>query len=388
MLFCFPGCFMIIRRAAYERLHGFTEDFVGWGFEDTDFGVRAMRELNVLNLFRTGEPLLHIDHPVSPYKSEEHNTNYKKFYAAAESPDINLFSRRVFRGEDFKPDRSAFANARIWMEPLKQLAKRGVPVDVAQSESWWMKVAQQRLKRHLGPLPLFIALHGSRADDTAGPGDDHDVLALYDGEMQEFFVSNGFERVEIECADLRRFEHIASHPAIHSFPGPMELAKVARAQLLWGSRPGWQEWSSHLLQTAMKQGWCYWLVLGLGLRRLAAKYGPMAERYFVSLGKLRAHALAGGRFQVNGEGDFSDEAALTMAAAHALDGFCPDWRQRVRAGESVFELQVPEVWNALHHLVDFPVHVKTRSKPRVARARGQRGAPLARKTGRPKLRVI
>jgi hypothetical protein len=114
----------------------------------------------------------------------------------------------------------------------------------------------------------------------------------------------------------------------------------------------------------------------------------MAERYFVSLGKLRAHALAGGRFQVNGEGDFSDEAALTMAAAHALDGFCPDWRQRVRAGESVFELQVPEVWNALHHLVDFPLHVKTRSKPRVARARGQRGAPLARKTGRPKLRVI
>jgi hypothetical protein len=114
----------------------------------------------------------------------------------------------------------------------------------------------------------------------------------------------------------------------------------------------------------------------------------MAERYFVSLGKLRAHAIAEGQFQVNGEGDFIDEAALTMAAAHALDGFCPDWRQWVRAGESVFELQVPEVWNALHHLVDFPLHVKTRIKPRVARARGKRVAPLARGAGRAKLQVI
>ena len=167
----------------------------------------------------------------------------------------------------------------------------------------------------------------------------------------------------------------------------MELAKVARAQRLWGSRSAWQEWSSHLLQTAMKQGWCYWLVLGLGLRRHAAKYGPVAERYFVSLGKLRAHAIAEGQFQVNGEGDFSDEAALAVAAGHALDSFCPDWRQRVCAGESVFELQVPEVWNALHHLVDFPLRVKTRLKPRLARARGKRVAPLARGRVRAKLRV-
>jgi glycosyltransferase involved in cell wall biosynthesis len=50
MLFCFPGCFMLIRRDAYQRLNGFTENFVGWGFEDTDFAVRAIRQLNVLNL--------------------------------------------------------------------------------------------------------------------------------------------------------------------------------------------------------------------------------------------------------------------------------------------------------------------------------------------------
>lgn len=352
MLFCFPGCFMLMRHAAYQRLEGFTEEYVGWGFEDTDFGVRAVRELNVLNLFRTGEPLLHLDHPVSPYKSDEHNVNFKKFYASAERPDVHLFCRQIFQGRDFAPDGSdAPDNDRRWMEPLQQIIKRGVPLDLARVAPGWRRVARQRLLRHLGPLPRFIALHGSRAEGRAQAGDDFDLLGLYDGEVQEFFVAPGVARVEIECADQRRFEHIAAHPAIHSFTGPMELAKVARARLLWGDETAWQEWSAPLLQSAMEQGWCYWLVFGLGLRRHAAKYGPMADRYFRALGKLRAHAVAEQGFMLNGEGDFTDEATLALAARDALDKFCPDWRARLRDGAAVFELQVPEVWTALHHLL-------------------------------------
>jgi glycosyltransferase involved in cell wall biosynthesis len=366
MLFCFPGCFMIIRRDAYERLNGFPEDFVGWGFEDTDFAARAMRELNVLNLFRTGEPLLHIDHPVSPYKSDEHNANYKKFYACTESPDINLFCRRVFRGTDFSPSDAALDNRAAWINPLRQLARWGIPLGIPQVEPWWMRVARQRLSRHLGPLPRFIVLHGSRAEGTARENDDHDVLSLYDGNIQEFFVSK-FPRVEMECAALGRFEHTAAHPSIHSFTGPMELAKVARARLLWGSRVAWPQWSGHWLKVAMANGWAFWLVLGLGLRRHSAKYGPMADRYFRSLGKLRAHATAAGEFQVNGEGDFSDEAALAVAAIHALDQFQPDWRERVRTGDAVFELQVPEVWTALHHLLDWPQRLELRQVDRAER---------------------
>ena len=353
MLFCFPGCFMLMRRAAYEKLHGFTEEYVGWGFEDTDFGVRAVRELKVLNLFRTGEPLLHLDHPVSPYKSDEHNVNFKKFYASAERPDVHLFCRHIFHGHDFVPgDEAPFDNERVWTAPLHQIVKHGVPLEVAQVEAGWRRVARRRQQRHLGPLPRFIALHGSRADGTARADDDFDVLGLYDGEVQEFLVARGAARVEIECADQRRFEHVAAHPAIHSFTGPMELAKVARARLLWGDATAWREWSASLLQTAMEQGWCYWLVLGLGLRRHAAKYGPVADRYFRCLGKLRAHAIAEQQFLINGEGDFTDEAALALAARDALGKFCPDWRERLREGEAVFELQVPEVWTALHHLLE------------------------------------
>ena len=363
MLFCFPGCFMLMRRAAYEKLHGFTEEYVGWGFEDTDFGVRALRELNVLNLFRTGEPLLHLDHPVSPYKSDEHNANFKKFYASAERPDVHLFCRQIFRGHDFASGgEDALDHERVWTDPLHQIVKRGVPLEVARVEAGWRRVARRRQQRHLGPLPRFIALHGSRAEGTARAGDDFDVLGIYDGEVQEFFVSPGAARVEIECADQRRFEHIAAHPAIHSFTGPMELAKVARARLLWGDATAWQAWSAQLLQTALAQGWCYWLVLGLGLRRHTAKYGPMADRYFRSLGKLRAQALAEQQFVLNGEGDFTDEAALVLAARDGLDKFCPDWRGRLHAGEAVFELQVPEVWTALHHLLEDPDGAAAESK--------------------------
>jgi glycosyltransferase involved in cell wall biosynthesis len=373
MLFCFPGCFMLIRRTAYERLNGFAEDFVGWGFEDTDFAVRALRELNVLNLFRMGEPLLHIDHPVSPYKSEEHNVNYRKFYACVEKPDIHLFCRHVFRGHDFAPARDAFANRDAWTAPLRQVAKRGVPLDVLQAESWWMGVARQRLARHLGPLPKFIVLHGSRADGTAERSDDYDVLGLYDGVVQEFFVSSSGARVELECAALGRFEHVALHPAIHSLTGAMELAKIAGARLLWGSRAEWRQWSSELLKTAMAGGWCFWLVLGLGLRRHAAKYGPMVDRYFHSLARLRARAIAARQWQRNGEGDFTDETALAVAASHALEHFRPDWRDAVRTGEQVFELQVPEVWTALQHLLELPMHLhataasRRRVRPRASR---------------------
>lgn len=384
MLFCFPGCFMLIRKEAYDRLHGFPENFVGWGFEDTEFGVRAMRELKVLNLFRNGEPLLHIDHPVSPYKSEEHNVNYKKFYASIESPDINLFCRRVFRGDDFTPGKEKFNNSRVWTDPLKQLVRQGIPLDIKRAKPWWMSVARRRMARHLGPLPKFIALHGSRAEGTARIGDDYDVLSLYDGTVQEFFVSAGPERVEMEASDLRRFEHIASHPSIHSFTGPMELAKISRARLMWGDTAAWCSWSSHVLQSAMDHGWCYWLVLGLGLRKHSAKYGPMAERYFRSLGKLRAHAIAAGRFHVNGEGDFSDEDALATAAEHALNQFQPDWRKKVRDGEHVFELQVPEVWTALHVLSERrPVRASRRPRTtaslRLRSTRLKGGVPASRR---------
>ena len=354
MLFCFPGCFMLIRREAFQRLNGFNEEFIGWGFEDTEFGLRAIRDLRVMNLFRQGEPLLHIDHPVSPYKSDEHNTNYKKFYSGTVSIDVSHFCRTVFRGKDFGPGHNALCSDTAFVEPFRQLACRGIPIDSDAMQNWCSAIARQRLIHHLNPLPKFIALHGSRAQGANDFDDDYDVLSLYCGRVQEFFVSSGEPRVEVECADLHRFEHVADHPAIHSFQGPMELAKIANARLLWGDEGAWREWSSGLIRNALEHGWCFWLVFGLGLRWQAAKYGPMVERYFSSLKRLRLHSRTIDDGIVDREMDLSDQSTVVHLARRALDQHCPDWRERLASGTPVFELQVPEVWIALHRLTKVP----------------------------------
>ena len=71
LVFCFPGCFMIVRKSAFNRLGGFPEQYSGWGLRMRISRWRLSPKLKVLNLFTKAEPLLHIDHPVTPYKAEE-----------------------------------------------------------------------------------------------------------------------------------------------------------------------------------------------------------------------------------------------------------------------------------------------------------------------------
>jgi hypothetical protein len=351
MLFCFPGCFMLIRRDVYQRMEGFNEGFVGWGFEDTEFALRAIRDLKVLNLFRQGEPLLHIDHPVSPYKSEEHTENFRKFYAS-DHIDVSLFCRRVFLGENFKPGRAGLSARSAYSKPFREIERRGVPLDQRTFAPWYLRLARERLAGFLSPLPQFIALHGSRAGNAhCGSASDFDVLCLFQGKVQSFFVSEGPPRVEVEMGDMHRFENIAARPALHSFQGPMELAKVAGAKLLWGDAATWHQWSSALIQLALRRGWCFWLVYGLGLRRTVAKYGPMVDRYFDSLERLRQRRHDGD-LDHDLNVDLSNESALINAAKKSLQREHPGWQQRVGRGESLFELQVPEVWIALHRLAE------------------------------------
>lgn len=43
-----PGGVTMISRAAFDRMNGFDENFVGWGFEDTDFERRS-RKVNIVS---------------------------------------------------------------------------------------------------------------------------------------------------------------------------------------------------------------------------------------------------------------------------------------------------------------------------------------------------
>ncbi len=400
MLFCFPGCFMIIHREAFASLAGFDSSFQGWGFEDTDFALRAIRRLRVLNLFSRAEPLLHIDHPVSPYKSDEHRVNYEKYFSSSIAVDVHRFCRTVLRCSDFTPqvEQEPVLEKDIHVQPFTQLAAAGIPLDPQELEEWAAGVAEKRMHALLSPRPEFIVLHGSRASGRATARSDYDVLCVYRGPVHEFFVTKVEPRVEIECGDFDVFNAIAAEPAQYGMHGVLELAKLAQARLLWGDAEKWSAWQSQTLDLAIANGHAYWLVLTLGLRLHATKYGAVIERFCGSLravvesrsavgpapspvtsptgatacrtaGEAPARlATAGGGCPTtgnSGEVQTADVARLAESARAALDARTPDWRERLADGRKVFTLQIPEVWSALYHLADEAAPLPRTRTPRL-----------------------
>ena len=362
MMFCFPGCFMLIRRTAFNRMGGFNTKFRGWGFEDTEFGLRAMRELRVLNLFHCAEPLLHIDHPVSPYKSEEHRLNYRKFFRSSESVDMHRFCRTVLLCPDLPAQRERLLQPAIHSEVFADIADAGIPLDVPQIENWASQVAQKRMHALLHPRPEFVVLHGSRATGRARADSDYDVLALYRGAIQEFFVTRSEPRVEIECADLDMFNTIAAHPWLVGLHGVMELAKVAQAKLLWGRAGEWKRWRARILESATRNGLLYWRVLTIGLRLHSAKYGVMLARF---LGSLNAVLLAAKAPKGAREIFASPDELFIRDTIVMLNARRPQWRTQIANGEALFPLQTPEIWSALYELAAQPT-VTRPLRPRIS----------------------
>ena len=363
MLFCFPGCFMLIHRDAFASLAGFDGSFKGWGFEDTEFALRAIRQLRVLNLFAKAEPLLHIDHPVSPYKSDEHRVNYEKYFASAIAVDVHRFCRTILQGGDFAPQNgiAPLLQRAIHVEPFTGLAAAGVPLDAREIEDWAVSVAEKRLHALHSPRPEFIVLHGSRASGRATARSDYDVLCIYRGPVQEFFVTQAEPRVEIECGDFEVFNAIAAEPAQYGMSGVLELAKLAQARLLWGDAEQWQLWQTLVLEHALANGRAYWLVLLLGLRLHAKKYGALVERFTGSL----CAVVEAGKAGWSGDVQTADLAQLTASARAALDARTPDWRTRLTEGRKVFALQIPEVWSALYHLANDDAPLPRARAPRL-----------------------
>jgi glycosyltransferase involved in cell wall biosynthesis len=358
LLFCYPGCFTMIRRDAFHALGGFDQSYVGWGFEDADFALRAMQQLRVLNLFRKSEPLLHIDHPVSPYKSDEFAANHKRFHESSLRLNLGELCRVVFRGTDFCVASGQFWEGAPHLEPFRCVAEAGVPLPLAELDRWFISLAEQQNQRFCRAEPEFILLHGSRATGEASPDADYDVLCLYqDGGIQEFLTTRGTPPVEIECADMRAFRVIAEQPAHFDYRGALDLAKLARGRLLWGNAPRWRRWRKNLLAVALKNGRCFWMTLGLGLRLHGKKHGTTVERFLASVAALETAA----RVRRVAAAPAADLKSAARAVAAWLDRECADWRGRTLRAEKVFPLQIPEVWTALHWLV---ANVAPAARPR------------------------
>ncbi len=395
MAFCFPGCFMMIRRDAFDRIGGFPEAFEGWGFEDTDFAMRAVRQLRVMNLFRTAPPLLHIDHPVSPYKSDEYRRNFRQFSSAYNTSDMDWLCRRVFVGEDFLPTNRAGCSSDQYVQPMADVLERyPLPVPRDRVLRSFLHVVTARLKRGLDPTPAYILLHGSRGAGTHRLNSDHDLLVLFrGGGYAEHFVSmHHGSTVEIESSGLAKFEQLTSAPAVHPARSPLELAKLAQARVLWGVEEDFKKWRSEIIDIGIHVGLPVWLLYGIGMRAASEAYAGFLPLYFEAVSKLlqsppsdsellgripgatRSAAsvkdltepvgaplgTAGG-LQLAAKARPELDVALLLperagelisATRDLLDEELPEWRSDMADSKRVFAVQVPEIWTALHLLLE------------------------------------
>lgn len=354
LYFCFPGCFTLIERETFRELGGFREQYHGWGFEDTDFAIRACRQVRILNLFASTDPLLHIDHPVSPYKAEEFRANQGRFSAVYSSSEFSLLYRRVFSGENFNGSTRPLVSSSDAMEPFARVSEQfHIPINLEALAPAYARILDQRSRAGQSVAPEYVLLHGSRSQGKHSSESDYDLLVLFrSGALQEFFVSLGSSApVEVEFSDRGRFRAIAEEPIRYAWSGLLELAKVAQARLLWGDVAGWDRWREEVLGTARRSGRCYWLVYALGLKLVPKKEVLLRHAILRSLPVV----LGGGSSSSSGlnlsicESD-GGVSVVAREAVAALDDYRPDWRECVTRGEKVFEHQMPEVCLALQWL--------------------------------------
>lgn len=354
MGFCFPGCFMVIRRDAYKRAGGFA-DFEGWGFEDTFMAIEAARKLRILNLFQTCEPLLHIDHAVTPYKSWEYGSNKDVFFSQ-QTPEITAeLHRRVLSGQNLtssseKGRRSAPAAV------IEDLILQGLPAGLLTVLPTMSRVADELAIDGLASDPAFTVLTGSRGRKESRPDSDFDILMLFrHGRVREFVVTEGDDgkRVDLELADLNKFETISVAPAFFGFTGALELSKLAGVTLLNGDSEAFEQWSRQVLGTALRCGRAYWMMFLAGQYLQPNKMTSVRPLLLTSMRQIIRHVSHDTCERDLKMLNILESGQLSAAAApltDLLDYEVRDWRLDMTLGQRAFANQVPEIWLALNWL--------------------------------------
>lgn len=362
MAFCFPGCFMIIRKDAYEVIGGFPENFQGWGFEDSDFAIRATSVLRVLNLFRKSEPLLHIDHPVSPYKSQEYELNFKRFLETHSMSDVERLCESAIAGENYDGSSLTSTQRRKLHLHAVNTVMDAANLALDRQDSLREKLRRNyecileiRMEDSQATLPKFGVLHGSRGVDAHTPHSDYDLLFLFqEGNLREYFADQADDgrSFEVEYADFGKFEFIARQPVKYPLYGPLEVAKLAQGKLLFGDELEWETWRSEQISLAVEYGRIYWMLYAVGMTLTENNaVSPLRDRFVVALSLL---------LEADAPDRFADEIDALRAfnlneigplVRTALDREMKGWRSDLEYNRRYFAFQVPEVWTAMRWLV-------------------------------------
>lgn len=354
MGFCFPGCFMVIAREAYKRSGGFA-DFEGWGFEDTHMAIEAARKLRILNLFGICEPLLHVDHAVTPYKSWEYGTNKEMFFRR-QTPQITAeLHRRILTGGNLTSNVES-AHRTDPASLIRTLVASGVPASLAATLPTLSRVSDELAIDGLASDPAFVVLTGSRGRRDAHDASDFDILMLYrHGRVREFVVTDDDEacRIDLELADLDKFETIAVAPAFFGYTGAVELSKLAGITLLSGDPDAFEQWSRHVLATGLRCGRAYWIMFLAGLYLQPDKLSSVRPLLLTSLRQIIRHVnhhTCERDLRILSLLEKETPDAASASLRDLLDHEVRDWRLDMSLGQRAFANQVPEIWLAMNRL--------------------------------------
>lgn len=104
--FTFVSAFGVVPRALLRKVGIYSEQFVGWGHEDTELLARLLANYPLVNLFKR-YCVFHQDHYVSPYHWVEHEQTMRVFKSKLKERhtrfDILAFAEQITSGHDIVP---------------------------------------------------------------------------------------------------------------------------------------------------------------------------------------------------------------------------------------------------------------------------------------------
>ncbi len=345
--FCFPGCFMVISKKNFNKIGGFKEDFLGWGLEDAEFSLRAIKSLKVLNLFLKTYPLLHIDHPVSPYKSDEHKSNYKQFKEYFNAIDLDQMCNQIFTGNDFYDVDNYNVD---YITPLKCIQQTfSIPLMSKAVVNRYKENIESRLSLGHTSNPEWIIIYGSRSTNNNCIKSDFDLLFLFKGGLIRDYISisNMDANIDVEFSDLDKFNDISNRPYAYPFNSSLELTKLANGILLYGEQNEFNNWIKEKLENAINKSKLIWLTTLFGMQLSRNKYGVFIKRFRNSLNDIFNKA---GKAPFNPYGHIQE---IKVELLKTINNSIPDWKARTLEGSKIFEIQIPEQWNALNTLMKY-----------------------------------
>lgn len=207
-----------VLRSHLERVGAFSEDYRGWGYEDTDLMYRLIQIIPFQNLHNNFS-VIHLDHVVSPYRSKEKWRN------------LEIFSRSQFRrGKVFLGDELFEHNFVAAGAPrvLPDISNTADCSNLREYHDIHNVLPPEMLNKITADCPdASVILYGSIIEWQEASDVDVLVMAPQCQPSKYRQIYYGSKRLEIEYTSWNSFKKFVEDPKYVPDSWQWEIAKAA-----------------------------------------------------------------------------------------------------------------------------------------------------------------